>query len=331
MKNYLYLKRFSVAILIAMNLNVDVECQTLLNEDFNYPAGSSLTANGWNAHSSAGTNPVKVNSLGLSYTGYPSSNIGLSAILNNTGEDVNRTFTALTTGKVFCSFLVVANTVSSDYFLHLMGTPNGNKARVFLSGSGNTINFGLSKFNEAPVYSSGTSYITGTTYLLVLKYSIIAGTDNDSVSLFVLTGTIPSAEPSIPTIGPLANAGESDFTGISAVALRQFSTNQNILIDGIRISQRWEDAVGALTGNVDVRGQTKRVVYPVPVTDELTISDPDNIKNVEIFDISGRKVVSFKKEVAGNIRIPVNHLSGGLYILKLNTSQGTEVKRFVKR
>src|SRR5664280_2381226 len=109
MKNYLYFMRLSAAILVALHLNVDGNCQTLLIENFSYPSGTFLTANGWTAHDAAGTNPVVVSSSGLVFQGYPSSEIGLSALLGNSGEDVNRTFTAVTSGKVFCAFLIKVN------------------------------------------------------------------------------------------------------------------------------------------------------------------------------------------------------------------------------
>ena len=51
---------------------------TLLTDDFNYTNGTLLTANGWTAHSGAGTNPVTVTSGGLSY---PGSGIGNAVAL----------------------------------------------------------------------------------------------------------------------------------------------------------------------------------------------------------------------------------------------------------
>ena len=40
----------------------------LFTEDFNYTAGTSLTASGWTAESGAGTNPLKAQSPGLTYS-----------------------------------------------------------------------------------------------------------------------------------------------------------------------------------------------------------------------------------------------------------------------
>lgn len=331
MKNYLYFMRLSVAILIAILLNLEGNCQTLLNENFNYVSGTCLTANGWKAHDDADSNSVKVSSTGLVFQGYPSSNIGLSALLANKGEDVNKTFTTVSSGTVFCAFLVQVNAIATDYFLHLAATTVvSHRGRVFIKGTGNSFIFGLSKGSGTPVYTTGSPFTKGVTYLIVLKYSIVEGVKNDVVSLYVITGLIPGTEPSIPTIGPLADALETDLAKVSAVALRQYSPNQNILVDGIRVASKWEDAVSALTGNEEPSRTDNPVLYPVPVSEELIVSNARNVTMIEIFDFTGRKVISVKTKATDNIKIPVNQLSPGLYILRLNTSGGIKIIKFIK-
>lgn len=65
----------------------------LLEENFDYPAGSLLTANNWAAHSGNGTNSIAVTAAdGLSYSGYSASSGKAAATVGN-GEDVNRQFT----------------------------------------------------------------------------------------------------------------------------------------------------------------------------------------------------------------------------------------------
>src|SRR5688500_1428309 len=69
----------------------------LLTDDFDYPAGSLLTANGWAAHSGAGTNPLTVAAPGLSYAGYAGSGVGNAVPMTTSGEDAHRLFTPQTT------------------------------------------------------------------------------------------------------------------------------------------------------------------------------------------------------------------------------------------
>lgn len=333
MKNYLYFMRLSAAILVALHLSAAGNCQTLLNENFSYPSGSSLTANGWNAHSSPGVNAVVVSSQGLAFLGYPSSDIGLSALLANTGEDVNKSFSPVTTGVMYFSFLVKVNAITNDYFFNLGGTTMSTttyRGKVFTDGTGNNFNFGLSLGSNTPVLTTGEPYVKGSVYLVVLKYSFIPDLLNDQVSLFVFSGTMPGAEPVTPTIGPLIDANVADVNNIGTLALRQYSAAQNILIDGIRAATKWTDAVGVLTGKEDPSIADDPVLYPVPVKDELIVSNILNVTMIEIFDLTGRKIISIKTESTDIVRIPMYNLSQGLYLIRLNTSDGIKIMRFVK-
>ena len=95
--------------------------QLLLNDNFSYTAGTLLTANGWTAHSGAGTNAITVTSPGLIYAGYIGSGIDNAATMVATGEDDNRSYTAQTSGTVYYSFMVnfTSATLTGDYFIHL--------------------------------------------------------------------------------------------------------------------------------------------------------------------------------------------------------------------
>jgi len=222
--------------------------QPLLEENFDYPADSNLTANGWNAHDAGGSNPIKVSSGSLSYSGYPSSGVGNSTTYYGglgSSEDVNRKFTSQTSGSIYASFLVNISSASTtgDYFFHLgptlLGTSHTGRVFVKRDGSGN-LAFGLSKYSETETYTN-FSYALNTTYLIVLKYTIVSGDNNDQVSLFVFTSGVPSSEPETPTIGPLSPAN-NDPSNIGSVALRQGSASYTVQVDGIRIGTSWNDA-----------------------------------------------------------------------------------------
>ena len=332
MKNHLSPRRLFVLFVLAILLISRSNSQPLLVENFNYPAGSLLTANGWIAHSGSGTNPVKVHTSGLSYTGYPSSNIGLSAIINNTGEDVNLTFNSVTTGTVFSAFLVKVNAVDSGYFFHLGPKPVGTShyGKVFICGSENSLRFGLSKGTKAPALTNGQPYATGTNYLIVLKYSIVDGTSNDAVSLFIISGPIPATEPSVPAIGPLTDANQPDPSNISAVALRQYSSKQDIIVDGIRVATSWADAVSTSTSLNEIPTDKKYVVYPSPATSEISIENCIGISDIEIFDLSGRKILTVKNNGDNNVKISVSQLIHGMYIIKLKSNEGDRYLKFIK-
>ncbi len=235
----------------------------LMSEDFAYTSGTALTANGW-AETSAGVNPVSVSSPGLAYTGYAGSGVGNAATMAASGQDVSRSFTAVTSGSVYAAFLVnvASSTTGGDYFFHLMnfGTTTF-RGRVYTrkDAASNNFAFGLGRTNGTPVYT-GTTYAPGTTYLVVVKYVYVAGASNDPVELFV--NPVPgSAEPGSPTLSA-TDADATEPAQLSGVGLRQggASTGSTQQIDGIRVATTWAEAVSSGTpapepnGKVDLNG-----------------------------------------------------------------------------
>jgi len=223
--------------------------QTLLVEDFNYSAATALTANGWTAHSGAGTSPIMVDATGLSYAGYYSSNIGLSAKVVLGGEDVNKGITSQNSGSVYMAAMVnvTAAFTGGDYFLHFSQTSGATAgtffARIFAKkDASNNLAFGISKGGTANY--TGFTYSLNTTYLLVLKYTFVSGTLNDNVDLYI-NPIIGSPEPAA-TIS-YTDAASADPTALAGICIRQGSGTAapTALIDGIRVATTWAEAVKA--------------------------------------------------------------------------------------
>ncbi len=227
----------------------------LLVEHFNDTANAPLTNLGWYAHSAATTSPQVVVSPGLSWTqtAYPGSGVGNAGGVLNNGQDVNKPFSAnVDTGSVYTSFLVKANgTVVNGYFFHYaeysnIATPNYTsittafRARTFvLPGTNPATQFKLGlTFNSSTITGDTTANLTiGTTYLVVVRYKCVPGAANDEVSLWVLAdGSSITALPAVPTLGPLTGTA-ADLTAVQGIALRQYATAQNVIVDGI-ISNR---------------------------------------------------------------------------------------------
>jgi hypothetical protein len=223
----------------------------LLVENFSYPAGDTLTTHGWNITGTSTTNPITVTSPGLSYTGYDLSGIGNAASLVTTGQDINKQYTdSVTSGSVYASFMVNVSSAQSagDYFIHLGVNPTNTFdffARTFvrLASNGN-LAFGISKSSASvsnPVAYSDSIYTTGTTYLLVIKYELNAGTTNDTVSLFI-NPVIGTTEP-LPTSS--AATTQTDAVSLGTINLRQGTASNaaNVTVDGIRVGTSWASAV----------------------------------------------------------------------------------------
>jgi len=202
--------------------------QVLLTDDFNYTG--DLTANGWTAHSGSGTQSIDT-TTGLTFTGYTGSGIGNAANLDNNGEDVNKTFTAQTTGTVYIAFMLQTNaTNSAGYFLNLGPATMTSTfyARLFINATGDGI--GISEGSTAPTTLVPIS--ATATQLVVIKRDIVTG-----VTDLHVFSTLPTTEPT--TAGQTYTAPAN--IAIGSIALRQYNASQKQIVDGIRVANSWTD------------------------------------------------------------------------------------------
>jgi hypothetical protein len=246
--------KYVAAFFMLLGLTSFASAQLLI-EDFNYTTGTALTANGWSAHSGAGTLPETVTATGLTYTGYASSGIGLASSLDSTGQDVNKTWTGYpngtASGDLYYSLMVNLSTAKTagDYFFHLYKSGTVFTARIFAKKAANgNISFGIAKSSTAAnVAYSDSIYAIGTTHLLVVKYSMIAGTSNDTVALWI-NPDISGAEPAPTVLESSADRGTTDVDTIYGVAIRQGSGGNapKGMVDGIRVGTTWSNSVGGV-------------------------------------------------------------------------------------
>ncbi|WP_337873173.1 hypothetical protein, partial [Ignavibacterium sp.] len=237
-----------------LSLNFNIE-QPLLIENFEF--SGLLTSNGWSSHSGTGTNPLTTTS-GLSYLGYPGSNIGNAVQISNLGgEDVNRGFDSVYTdgASVYYSFLVNVNEAASnktgDYFIHIGDRASPTSftsfsARMFARVVSDQINFGLS--NSSTATYGLTNFVKNQTYLVVIKYTInVAG--NDTTKFWVFSSGVPQSEDQAGT-PELVNSATTGQNNIDALGLRQGSSinSPSVIVDGIRIGRAWEDILTLPSG-----------------------------------------------------------------------------------
>lgn len=209
----------------------------LLREDFEYVAGTALTANGWLAHST-GANTVSVTANSPTYAGY-SDGKGNAAALKASGEDVSRQFPIVyPRTAVYLSFVVTVSSVNTtgDYFLHLGPTTLSSnfRPRVFVrqAASGNAIQFGVSD-NGAAMYTTAT-YSLNTPYLLLVKYNfdetgstseLYVNPDPKSSSAYRLSAT--------PDVSVSSTTSPAD---IGTLALRQGTNSPALVVDDIQLA-----------------------------------------------------------------------------------------------
>jgi hypothetical protein len=325
----------------------------LLTENFDYPAGAQLRDHGWNPHSAAATNPQTVAATGLSLgnTVYFGNSIGGAALVNNTGSDENRPFTAnRDSGDVYASFLVkTSGEITADgsgFFFHFVTYSNTTtpdytsvstafRARTFIATGSSPAHFRLGlTFNSATVPSTvGTDLTndldTAKTYLVVVKYSFVDGPDNDQVSLFVFedSDTLRN-EPATPTLGPYGGTA-ADASILQGVALRQYNADQKVIVDGIYVRDHWL-LQPANTSVQDEAFAQQLAIYPNPLTSEtLYVSHTnDQPMQARLMDLTGRMILQTAVE-NGQISLPKQ--PAGLYLLQLEQNGKVAVKKLVIR
>jgi hypothetical protein len=244
------MKNIALLIFLSLITASTIFPQLILEEEFDYTIGSTLVSNGYTAHSGAGTNSISVISGNLTYPSYGSAGLGNMIQIVNTGEDVHKTLAAdVTSGTVYASFLVNVDSARTlgDYFFHLGPNPISTtfRARVFakLALNGNLsfgISFGSTTAPVVPTYSDSI-YSTTTTYLVVVAYQIVDGTNNDIVKLWV-NPNMSGIEP--PALLTLTEATQTDIA-VGSYAFRQGSAASGpyLKLDGLRIFTSWDQIV----------------------------------------------------------------------------------------
>ncbi len=217
----------------------------LLTENFSYTTPGNLqtaASPNWAAHS--GTSAyVQYTNTGLTFAGHAGSGIGGAATTATSGVgDHNRTFTSQNSGTVYMSCLVniTAVTASVDYFLHF--NTASFAARVGAVTSGTNLRFGISKAG-APTIVTTSNFALGTTYMIVVKYTFVAGATNDTCDLWVL----PAFASSEALAGaPLQSTSTgADATALSSICIRQGSPVPAATIDAFRVGTSWSDIAPA--------------------------------------------------------------------------------------
>ncbi len=260
--------------------------QVLLNENFNHSVGTSLISNGWTEQGGpSAVNVVSEVAGNLFYTDYAASNWGNMVAIANNGQDVYKSFASQNSGTVYLSALInisAANT-AGDYFLSFepVAASTLYNTRIFIKRDATTnLAFGISKGSTSIVTYTGFTYSLNTTYLIVAKYTFVAGLANDNVDLFI-SPTVGVAEPAA-TIS-YTDVASTDATAEAAVLLRQGSTANaaTLTIDGLRVGTTWNDVAG-----IDLTAPTKtftpaNLATYIVTTTNITINYNEVVRNLD--------------------------------------------------
>ena len=305
----------------------------LLVEDFDYLDGQLLTANGWAAHSGSGTAAIDVTSAGLSFNGYVGSGIGGAARVDNSGEDVNKAFAAKTSGVLYVASMIQINAnTAAGYFFHLGPNVIGSTffSRIWVNSDANGIN--ITNGNSAP--SSYISITNGVPFVIVLKHNFAT----HKTDMFILNSFTPN-EPVTPNV-----TIDEVISEIGSVALRQFSSSQSILVDGIRVSTSWSDLPITFSGTGEWTETARWNTGSVPATTQsivvdgmATINSNENIGDITInsgksLSINADKQLTISSTLTNNaaegivLKSPLDHGAPGSLIVNGSISGSGTIK-----
>lgn len=244
------MKRCLFLLLAGLTICSHLRAEVLLVEDFTYNIGELLTDNGWYTQYGDASGIGVTN--GLSLPPYASSAQGNAALIDckSGSSQAHRAFKEVTEGNVYAAFMLLPSiNYKKGWFFSL----RDDKARAdnysefnfngrVLLEADNRI--GLAFADNQQAQFADTPLDNNTTYIVVLKYTICEGNNNDAVSLWVLEKPVRE-EPATPLIGPLQDAGKKDIAPANVV-LRGYDADGWLVVDGIRIATTWQEAV-ALT------------------------------------------------------------------------------------
>ena len=242
------------AILFATMMAVSLSAEVLLVESFDYPGDARIdTCGSWWMFYPDATSQMTMQYGALYFKNYAGSNIGNSLVFDTDGsnDQPHNSFPhEVTEGSVYVAFLLMPNYLSKEkgYFLCLRddavyhttaseNTYNFN-GRVFLNNMGKV---GLTFADNQKAEFSEDILDDVDPTLIVMKYTINAGNNNDEVSLYAIR-EMSKTEPATPLIGPLKDSNKTDINPKNLV-LRAFDANGVFTVDGIRVATTWEEAV----------------------------------------------------------------------------------------
>lgn len=298
----------------------------LLHEPFGYTPDPTLglaaqSAGVWQRVNSGDS--ILVEAGNLSYTGLPTST-GNRITFGGSGTDYYTSFANQTAGTIYYSFLLNVATVAplsatGDYFTGFIenGSTTNYFARTWMKSDGAGgyllgINPGS---NTANTQWSATALAEGTTYLVVVSFEIVAGTQNDIAKIWInpaLGGAEPAADAT--SNNSLSGTANDPSTGIQRLLLRQGSASAAagvLQMDEFRVGTAWAD----VTPNASSPSLS---ATPTSLNDFTTVFGTPSAS--QSFDLSGSNLTGGSGNISvtapANFEISLN--SGGPYSSSLN-------------
>ena len=324
------MKKLLLFCAATMAMALTASAETYLAESFDYAEGNLYGNGKWVKYGKKTTAPIQVAKSPLTFAGYQDNAAGKAVRLTKeSGEYCQMLFrdkgTDAAKGTVYYSALVNVSELPSGSrtaaFMALTGansldatkfgdTEAGSEgAGLFAQASGEGFKLGVSR-NVANLGNVKTSVAwadeecaIGTTYLVVVKYEIIDGADNDRISLWVNPAK-GDAEPAASVVAE-EECSES-LADVRGIELRQGSSSVAktpvAVIDEVRVASTWNE----------IFSPAKADAVETP---EITITDMSvdfgkvykGLTYTKTINVKGKNLkgdISLSSPVSGEVSVP---------------------------
>lgn len=250
----------------------------------------------------------------------------------------------LTTQGTDCFTIIQQNYNTAVTDPTIIITQNGNTA-IITTGSGLPTTYTIISAPDS--YSNGVPFEQDTHILTNLSpgsytLSVQDMCGNTSIITFIVvdapTGATEQYFAQGDTLAVVEVEGEN-IEWYADEALTQRLTTDVMLIDGTTYY-----AVKSINGNKSIAlavtvhllagnnaiAKTTISLYPNPVTEVLTITANNEINTVQVYSITGQKVLTAKPKTS-QVTLNLANLQAGLYFVRVNAASGSETLRIVKQ
>lgn len=253
-----------------------------------------------------------------------------SAELKSDLDACGKGFTTVTTSDVYVGMVInlsSATTGSNDFFRVMSGGNFNVACRMSAKNNGGSFFIGYSKSGATTLYTTN-SYAYGQNHLVIFKYSKLAGTTDDTVSVYV----DPDFSAGLPAIADgQTSAGTDQTLAIDILCVRQNSVTGTFGRYGlVSVSSTWAGLAFPNLGTNDYKLTNFKVIANNAKAGILSINSNSNFENakISIFDIQGKvietKILSLTES---NNEIAINQIqNSGIYIVEIiaNDKQYTQ-------
>ena len=321
-------------LLSLISCALTINAQIIFYEGFPYNVGDTLPQPDWTGVNTG--DQIFITTGSLTYSGFAAST-GEKVSFDGSGRDYQRTFSSISTGTVYLSFIINITNVDLDtvggYFTGFGSSTTTFGSTVWTKKSGSGFNIGFNpRTTVANTLWDNTVYALNEPVLIVVSYELVSGTTNDVSKIWINPGSTSFGANEPTPLYNVINTG-TDMTSINRMFIRQDNPTKTPFIDmdEIRVGSSWASVTPTATGINAISFENEITIYPNPVKNTLNIKSNEPLKQIIIYDLTGKSLKTKENYNENNLTINISDLSKGIYFIQtISTTGKTFTTKFIK-